>query len=317
MDDPLAQEEELTLEEYEKIFQTVGHPYWVTLTGGEPFLRKDFGDIAVALCSIVRPAYLTITSNGLLHQHIYDEVLKILKRLRNCRLILNLSLDHLYDAHDFIRGVKGNFRCLCETIERLKHIRNANFTLGINTVISTYNADKMCGIIDYVTNKIEPDSFIVNPVLVGGEYMSSDNSGFLEKTKIAEIMNCLLAYINKSNHNKKTILTRAFRRMYYTRIKHYIKNSGMGQTCYAGYNSCFINPYGMIESCVMKRHSFGNLRESNYNFRHLWQGQSAQRLRKDLWRHPCSCSSVNVFYTNTIMNMMSLIEVLNNYMVMK
>ena len=38
-----------TLEEYEKTFQKFGkNLHWITFSGGEPFLRRDIGDIAIA-----------------------------------------------------------------------------------------------------------------------------------------------------------------------------------------------------------------------------------------------------------------------------
>ena len=37
--------EQLKLWEFERIFKNYGNLYWVTITGGEPFLRKDLVEV--------------------------------------------------------------------------------------------------------------------------------------------------------------------------------------------------------------------------------------------------------------------------------
>ena len=50
---PEKRHEELTLEEIEKIFQSMGHIYVFNISGGEPFLRSDIKEI-IAIAKKVR-----------------------------------------------------------------------------------------------------------------------------------------------------------------------------------------------------------------------------------------------------------------------
>src|SRR5690606_35108966 len=55
LDDPSVADGELSLAEYERLFASIGPLEWVTLSGGEPFMRKDLADVALALVRHTRP----------------------------------------------------------------------------------------------------------------------------------------------------------------------------------------------------------------------------------------------------------------------
>ena len=56
--------QELTPAQVRQVFAKIGRLDVVRLTGGEPFLREDFADVARAVDEESRPSVLHITSNG-------------------------------------------------------------------------------------------------------------------------------------------------------------------------------------------------------------------------------------------------------------
>ena len=56
---------ELTFEEIEKVFQSLGHVYVFNVSGGEPFLRPDIVEIIDSACSYLRPGIIHIPTNAL------------------------------------------------------------------------------------------------------------------------------------------------------------------------------------------------------------------------------------------------------------
>ena len=66
--DPGAKE--LTVDEYRRIFRALGPaPFWVTISGGEPFLRPDLAEIVDAICDESRPAIINIPTSGTVIVH--------------------------------------------------------------------------------------------------------------------------------------------------------------------------------------------------------------------------------------------------------
>ena len=112
-DRPELRENELTLDEIEKIFRSMGHIYVFNISGGEPFLRSDITGIIKAACNHLSPGVVHIPTNAIARNRIErktEEILEILKS--NCaetQLTIKPSLDHIESKHDEIRGVPGNF----------------------------------------------------------------------------------------------------------------------------------------------------------------------------------------------------------------
>ena len=62
---PSLRESELSAEEFARIFANIGKcAYWFTISGGEPFLRKDIGEIYDALVHHCSPNIITIPTNA-------------------------------------------------------------------------------------------------------------------------------------------------------------------------------------------------------------------------------------------------------------
>lgn len=120
---------ELSTKEWLKVSKDladIGCKY-ITLLGGEPFLRKDWYEIAKGIRDY--GLELTMISNGLL---INDDTIS---KLRNLDVYtVAISLDGASaKSHDKIRQVKGSFKKCEEVLSKLKQA-------GINTsVITTLN----------------------------------------------------------------------------------------------------------------------------------------------------------------------------------
>jgi MoaA/NifB/PqqE/SkfB family radical SAM enzyme len=109
-------EGELTLAEIERIYRQLPPLHAVRLTGGEPFVRKDFADIAALTQSILRPALLHVTTNGFLTDRI---VAFCEQRARAVPLRLLVSIDGVGDKHDQVRCRRGAWDQAMATVRAL------------------------------------------------------------------------------------------------------------------------------------------------------------------------------------------------------
>ena len=149
---------EFTVEEFDKTFASIGKsPYWLTLSGGEPFLRSDIVDICSSAYRHFEPGIINIPTNGILHNSIPKKVEEILTTCPESQIIVNLSIDGIGEDHDLIRGITGNFEKSMKTFDALSLLDYPNFSLGIHTVISRYNVHKIPQIYKFFQKK-HPDS---------------------------------------------------------------------------------------------------------------------------------------------------------------
>lgn len=311
--DRANKEEELTPEEWEWTFSSLGNsPYWVTLTGGEPFLYKDIEEVFYNLCTICKPTIVNIPTNGQLTKVIYDTVWDMVKMFPKIKVVVNVSLDHyLPFKNDEIRGTTAYYKNAIETIKALQTIHSHNLTVGIHTVISKYNIGELpeisCNLKKLLTNKH-------NHLAEIAEHRVELKTIGLDITPNAsEFSNAIECFYNNAELNGSRGLPRirqAFRQQYYQAVNRWLSTGKTGIPCWAGYLSCQITPDGEIWFCCIKAKSIGNLKDYLYRFDKLWNNNLAKSYRKLV--KDCYCPMANVNYTNMLLDTRSMYRVVRS-----
>lgn len=308
-----SERKELTLEEYNRIFKSINKTYWVTVGGGEPFLREDFPEILNSICRLLRPRIVNIPSNGSLPSKISGVIGKLIKSYPGIQFILNLSLDHIGKRHDEIRGLKGSFESLLRTIALLGPLQGPNFTAGVHTVISRHNLEEFPYIYGWIKENLNPESYIIEDAQTREEYSNETCEFFKRKLDYLEALDFYLSKIKSERGKSTNRIRKAFRITYYDSVKNALRFNKNPLTCYAGYASCQINPYGEIWACATKRLVMGDLREHDYDFSGAWLSKTADRIRERMGQDRCSCHLSNVSYTNIMLNPAALVTTAFNY----
>lgn len=308
------EDKELTSKEWQKIFYSLGKsPFWVTISGGEPFLRQDLVKIIEQLCQICQPKIITIPTNGILTDRIKKIVPAILKNCSKTRLIINLSLDGVGEEHDKIRGVKGNFKKAMATFKGLKKIKTDNFVLGVHTVISKENIKEFPRICDFVLDRLKPDSYVTEIAEQRVE-LDTINKNITPSLKdYKEAIDYLKKKLEKQRLNRFSKLTQAFRLTYYDLVLKIMKRKTQIIPCYAGVLSAQIAPDGDVWSCCVKADVLGNLKNNNFNFKKIWFLQKARKIRRSIKNKTCYCPLANVSYTNMLMSPKVLARTVFNF----
>jgi radical SAM protein with 4Fe4S-binding SPASM domain len=116
----------------------------VTFLGGEPFLRKDWFDIAQGIKDIGQN--ITIISNGLA---IDDNLISELKMIKP--YAVGISLDGATaETHDSIRQVSGSFE---KSMNGLKLLKENNIPVSVVTTIHKKNIKELPALRDLLLNK--------------------------------------------------------------------------------------------------------------------------------------------------------------------
>lgn len=105
--------------------------YFITVLGGEPFLREDLWD----MCARYHDLYFNVFTNGTL---ITDASLKQLKRLGN--VAVTVSLEGMQEVTDARRG-QGVF---ARTMQAFDDLRSAGLLYGFSTMVTRQNIMEIC-----------------------------------------------------------------------------------------------------------------------------------------------------------------------------
>lgn len=299
---------EMSVTEWQKIFTDIGEsPYWVTLSGGEPFLREDIVEIYARLVDTCRPGIVNIPTNGLLTDRIIRSVSEMARIRQETKLVINVSLDHCESyKNDAIRGVTGDWDKAQKTYAGLKSLKHHNLAQGIHTVVSKYNVEDLFLIAQ--TFMAQTDHFITeiaeNREELGN--ISLNISPSLEEYEHS--IRHLQALMRHKKYSGLSKLTKLMRLEYYNHVVRWLSGKKDWE-CYAGYASCQIAPNGDVWGCCMKADVLGNALERD--FRAVWRSDKG-----NVWRAKnkvCACPLANASYTNMLYDPKTMIKVIRDW----
>ncbi len=298
--------DDMTLDEWRQIFTHLGHsPFYMTFTGGEPFLRADLPEMVVAAAQLCRPSVITIPTNGLLTTRILEGVDQICAAAPHAQLGLNLSLDGIGDEHDELRGVPGTWERAMETWQGLKALQKEhhNLVLSVHTVVSRFNTHRIRDIVEGL-EFLAPDSYITE---MAEERVELDTVGWEitpSPEEYAPIADYLTARAEAAPAQGLASITQAFRAEYYQLARRVLQEQTQVIPCQAGWASGHIAPNGDVWSCCIRAEPVGNLRQTGYDLRPIWFERVGEmrRLRRSIADKECACPMANASYANMLLH---------------
>ncbi len=304
-DNPDLAESELTADEWRNVIKSIGRsPAWITISGGNQFLRSDLPRIIDYVVAYCKPVIINIPVSGTMPEatcNITEDILKICSA-NGVKLIVNISLDGLHEKQDYIRGTEGDFIKTLEAYRRLKLLkkRYSRFSLGVYTVVSKFNAGDIKEICDFVKTQLKPDAYAIELAEYRKELKNLEDDIL---PPIESYRKAVKYYLKMFKGDGKGLLRlkQLIRNYYYETI-----DKGVKIPCHAGTVSAHISPYGDVWPCCTKTEIIGNLKEAGYDFRKIWFSRKAESVRKDIIKKRCSCTHCNPFYTNILFHAKSL-----------
>lgn len=318
---PEKRDQELSLDEIEKIFRSMGHVYIFNISGGEPFLRSDFTEIIKLACRYLTPGIIHIPTNAIAAHLVEKKVQEILRFLKTdfpfVHLTVKPSLDHIGNKHDEIRGIPGNFQKVITLYQRLKSLQPgfSNFHVELGTVISTWNVNDIEEIASFVTS-LGMDSYRNEIAEQRSEMFNTEHDITPSADDYEQAIDYFVHQI-KANMRKRLFfhrITSAFRLVYYALAIRILREKRQVIPCYAGISNAHLSPYGDIWACCTLGYdkSMGNLRDHNYDFKAIWNSQDAKEIRTDIRNGACHCPLANQAYSNILLHGPSLLKVVRN-----
>lgn len=308
---PALKNEELSTSEWMRIIENLGNsPFWVTISGGEPFARRDIAEICRTVCEVSKPKIINIPTNGIFLDRIKSDIPKILDACteNNVSLVVNLSIDEIGERHDKIRGVKGNWNKAIKSLSTLKRLKteNQNLVVGIHTVISNYNISRLKEIVRYINEELNPDNYIMEVAEERSELFNQKTNITPTPSELKRTLDNVIRYLQRRSHNVKGLekISLAFRIRYYQLLPKILEERRQQIPCMSSFASCQITPFGDVWACCILGYEkpLGNLRETDFNFEKIWKSQNAENVRKFIREKRCACPLANAHYTNLLLD---------------
>ncbi len=295
---------ELTPAEVDTVFGKIGRLDVVRLSGGEPFLRLDLPEVAIAVLRQSRPSILHITTNGSFPDRIDDFVRGF---PRPALLRFMVSFDGAAEEHDRNRGAEVTFETALASVQQLVELRRQHgLEVSVNhTVISARSLEdnrelrrifgemgvEVHSVLAYADSAmygaklrgtkaehlIVPAGYPLHPALRGADVL-----GFVddELRRVGEFRSAML------RHGKKYYL-RGLR----ARLEHEASRAGNGHTpsarpnppCVALRSHIRLLPDGGVPVCQFNTEPVGNLLTQSFD--EVWRGAAARGSRA--WVDAC------------------------------
>jgi len=312
----LKNKEELTIEELQKILKSIGKNIpWFTITGGEPFLRKDLVGIIKTICDYNSPLVINIATNGTVDD-MHRTLNKILTECdNNIKFVINFSIDEIRRKYNYIRGIDAYDKAISNynKIKKLKK-KYPNLSVDINIIISSFNIDRFVFIYQFISKKLQPDSIIVEPATIR---RALNNKKMKFEADTQDIIRILKYLINKGKGELKTKkkfnkVIKVFRLEYYRIILLTLLHKKRAIKCFAGTSFAEILPSGDIITCGVRKEILANIKDYDYDFNKAFYSKEAVSVRKKIKDSCCFCTMANPIYSSMILNNKTVLSLIKD-----
>lgn len=282
-------EDELTLEEIKHFAQKIGPIAQLSLTGGEPFLRPDFADVAAVMAKHCKPTYLSIPTNGSLTSKTVQFLESFLPQFENTNLRLVLSIDGLATEHDNIRGTNKAFERAIKTYEAITPLREKhnNLIIDANACFSASNQDSLK---DSLTTLYEEYAFDNLSVTYARGDISDPSLKVVSSQKYIEINDYLESLPRKKESRFLYPIWKGVRDVSRDHLVRTIFNNEFITPCVAGRKMVVVKETGEVEPCEILDRSMGNLRDYDYDIYQIINGERGKSIRDHIKKTKCKCS---------------------------
>jgi MoaA/NifB/PqqE/SkfB family radical SAM enzyme len=313
LDDAPRKKLQMTTREIEKISETLGGNLGVlVLAGGEPFTRKDLPEIARAFYSNNKLESLYITSNGQIQKRIVPDIIRILQECPNLNVTMALGVDGLKAQHDKIRQKSGSWDIAIDTARQLQAMKSEYPRLDVQTCTCFMNSnqDAIFEWYDFLKFDLRPDKVNFNyirPPVADQKELQIDGTRYAALA--AKIDEDSRRGAIKNHYAGDNGFFKAALDVYMHGLIAKTQETQQAQlTCYAGTAGGVIYDEGTVSSCE-NLEPVGNLRDYDWNFRHLWFSDAMQARRKKA-ADGCFCThESNCYYPSLPMNPKHLIQI--------
>jgi MoaA/NifB/PqqE/SkfB family radical SAM enzyme len=281
----LNQKDDLTFEEIVGLSESLGTIENLNLSGGEPFLRKEFADICRQFIRHNGVRQIYVPTNGSFTDRTVKAVTSVLEEPDLQFFVTELSLDGMPEFHDKFRGFKDAFARSMETYEALAEIqaRDPRLRIHANSTATNVNVDQIRRLTTYLFDRC-PKMDHHNLAMIRGDRKDPSllTPNLREYQELYQYVRRLWAprEVGRYGGIVEPMLQ-------WAKVKT-LEARTQVVPCKAGQLTAVVYANGDVSFC--EAHTpLGNLRERS--FPELWASAEADRLRQSICAKECTCTN--------------------------
>jgi MoaA/NifB/PqqE/SkfB family radical SAM enzyme len=296
--------DEPSLDTVRELTQELGPLLWLSVGGGEPFLRDDLPELVGWVQRHCRPKVLTIPTNAHDTERVFEATQRMAQATTRGSLVVSISIDGPGPVHDALRG-KGTHARAMRTIERLQPLLRSypRLQLAVILTVSEHNAAEAPDYVEQIVESIHPGIVAINldrrppdgasrlpePVL---EAYEQANQRYLDLMSQGSVQRLRVPFSG---------LLREKERLQRESILRIARDGTYLAPCMAGTLGYVVYPDGALAPCEVLDDTLGKLGEAGGpSFGQLARGQAAKDLRHRIRQGRCQCTFECAMSTNVL-----------------
>ncbi len=291
----LNQKDDLTYEELVQLSESLGKIENLNLSGGEPFIRKDFAEICRQFIRRNGVRQIYVPTNGYFTKWTIEKISAVLEEPDLDLFVAEISLDGMPKFHDEFRVAKNAFKKAMETYDALVELQKKDPRLRIHSISTAthINMEEIKKLTTFLYERC-PNMDHHNLAIIRGDRKDPSLEGpALEKyEELYEYIQRLWAPREEGRYG--SIVEPLLQ---WGKVRT-IKAKDQVIPCRAGQLSAVVYANGDVGVCEIHE-PIGNLRKNT--FWEIWKSAEAQALRKSVSNKECYCTT-EVFMWSSIVH---------------
>jgi len=294
--------EELSPGELESFSNMLGKLDLLSISGGEPFLRKDLMQICGFFIKNNSLRNVGIPTNGQLKGKIISFCNAFLQTYQDVNLSIYLSLEGPSEINDVVRGKQGAYASVLDTYKSLVNLKkNPRFRLFLTTTLSNFNINHIPRLLELVKTDFPGIDFHSFEIMRGNPRNPRYSSpGIDQLNKVKPLI--FESYRTHSFYRNKLLsFFVSYMKIYIleTYIK-ILKSKKQPFRCYAPNLHLVLDERGNVYFCELTP-PIGNIKSST--LKSIFNSDKAKAVFKSIIERKCYCVHSCFQQDNIILNL--------------
>ena len=290
----LNKKDDMSKAEIFALSRSLGRIENLNLSGGEPFLRPEFGEICRQFIQFNGVRQIYVPTNGYFTDRTVKQVTETLKEKDLDLFVVELSLDGMPAFHDKFRVARHAFAKAMQTYDALVKIQERDPRLRIHCIstATNVNMDEIRRLTTYLYDRC-PNMDHHNLAIIRGDRKNPSLTG-----PVLQQYEDLYEYIRRLWAPRETGRYGSIVEpmTQWAKVKT-VREERQVVPCLAGRVSAVVYANGDVGLCEIHK-PVGNLRQKT--FPEIWNSREANELRRSIAAKECYCTTEVFLWSSVV-----------------